>query len=192
MRFALLLCLAACGSYTPPSECTKTGCPTGKKCNPNTGLCLAASAGGGQGGGASSGGGQGGAGGGSTGSGGGSAGGTGGGQGGGGASASIRVQLTWEAQFCSATTCADCTKSAIVAPQGPAALVPFNTYESWKPVRYNGCVFEPPTADSIYVIDCTSNCIEGTEQCTTPTGPVTRKKYTCYPPDGTSGFTWTP
>ncbi len=48
MRYFLLLLALSCG--TPPStDCNKTGCPSGKTCNPNTGACLASGAGGGGG-----------------------------------------------------------------------------------------------------------------------------------------------
>ena len=192
MRLALvLLSVAACG-VPSKLDCLETGCPAGKQCNPNTGVCLSTGAGGGAGGGKSSGGGAGGSGGGFSSVGGGSGGGGQGGAGGG-SSATIRVRLTWQTQYCNPNTCDDCVLEAVVAPleSMTSAAVPFSAYTAWKSGRYAGCSFPALTGEA-YLIDCTGNCNATSEQCTAPSGTVTRRKYACTMPDGVAGSTWSP
>ncbi len=187
MRYLLPLLFVACGLPPSPTDCLVIGCPSAKWCNPNTGVCLVRpdagmGHGGGAGGGTVTAGAGGGAGGGQS--------SIGGGSGGGGASASIRVQLAWDSFSCNPNTCEDCNAFTVSATQNTYD-VPFNTYTSWKTGRYAGCQF-PGLSAEVYTIDCTGNCHEMTEQCTTPDGDVERKKYSCAYPDGVSGYVWTP
>lgn len=182
MRYLALFVLVSCGPAIVET-CKAAGCPSGKQCNVNTGVCVAKSgAGGGVGG---SGGGISGTGGGSSGVGGGTAGGA---AGGGGSSAMTSVRISWDLQSCDPATCSDCS----VSNCAPAAKrVRVDDLNAWKTGRYAGCTTTTGAIDSL--IDCTGNCHETTEPCADVTGTVQRKTQTCVLPDGVaSGCAWTP
>ncbi len=188
MRYLLpMLIVVGCGPGVE-MKCTAGSCATGKTCNVNTGLCVAGGTGGGSGGGGGHTGAGGGSGtGGGTSSTGGGSGGGGGGSGGGGQSEDITVRMHYDVQSCPTGVCTDCTLSTCVKQ----ATVPLNTFNGWKTGRYVGCQFTSDASGQI--IDCTTNCQQGSTACTTAGGEVQRKTFACANPDG-SGATcsWSP